>query len=77
MVEFVTETLLLILNTFNGTNAQSVVVMDNCAIHHAYVGPFVHQIETVAQAKRLQILMILVLLTNPTSNSLCMISPRS
>ena len=49
--EFVTETLLPILNPFNGTNTRSVVVMDNCAIHH--VGPVVHQIETVARAKLL------------------------
>ena len=41
--EFVTETLLPILNPFNGTNTRSVVVMDNCAIHH--VGPVVHQID--------------------------------
>ena len=47
--EFVTETLLPILNPFNGTNTRSVVVMDNCAIHH--VRPVVHQIETVAHAK--------------------------
>ena len=38
--EFVTETLLPILNPFNGTNTRSVVVMDKCAIHH--VGPIVH-----------------------------------
>ena len=47
--EFVTETLMPILNPFDGTNPLSVVIMDNCSIHH--VAPVVHLIETVAQAK--------------------------
>lgn len=47
--EFVTETLMPILNPFDGTNTRSVVIMDNCSIHH--VDPVVHLIETVAQAK--------------------------
>ncbi len=32
--DFVDESLLLKLNPFNGINPMSVVVMDNCAIHH-------------------------------------------
>ena len=32
--EFVTSTLIPILNPFDGSNPHSVVVMDNCAIHH-------------------------------------------
>ena len=47
--EFVTETLMPILNPFDGTNPLSVVIMDNCSIHH--VAPVVHLIEMVAQAK--------------------------
>ena len=47
--EFVTETLLPILNPFDGTNTRSVVIMDNCSIHH--VDPVKRLIETVAQAK--------------------------
>ena len=47
--EFVTETLIPILNPFDGTNPRSIVIMDNCSIHH--VDPVIHLIETVAQAK--------------------------
>ena len=47
--ESVTETLLPILNPFDGTNTRSVVIMDNCSIHH--VDPVKRLIETVAQAK--------------------------
>ena len=32
--EFVTETLIPILNPFDGTNPRSVVIMDNCSAHH-------------------------------------------
>ena len=47
--DFVTRTLLPILNPFNGTNTSSVVILDNAAIHH--VDPVVDLIESVAQAK--------------------------
>ena len=46
---FVENTVLPILNPFNGTNALSVVIMDNCSIHH--VTSIVDLIETDAQAK--------------------------
>lgn len=46
---FVENTVLPILNPFNGTNDRSVVIMDNCAIHH--VSPVIDLIETNVQAK--------------------------
>ena len=47
--DFITTTLLPILNPFDGNNTSSVVVMDNAAIHH--VDQVIYLIETVAQAK--------------------------
>ena len=44
--EFVTETLIPILNSFDGTNPRSVVIMDNCSVNQ--VDPVVHLIESVA-----------------------------
>ena len=32
--EFVTNTLIPLLNPFDGNNPRSIVIMDNCAIHH-------------------------------------------
>ena len=46
---FIETTVLPILNPFNGTNPLSVVIMDNCTIHH--VDPVIDMIETNAQAK--------------------------
>ena len=31
---FITDTVIPILNPFNGSNSLSVVIMDNCSIHH-------------------------------------------
>ena len=47
--EYFLETLMPILNPFDGTNPRSVVIMDNCSVQH--VDPVIHLIETVAQAK--------------------------
>ena len=41
------DTVLPILNPFNGMNPLSVVIMDNCMIH--YVDPLIDMIETNAQ----------------------------
>ena len=41
--EFVTETLMPILNPFDGTNPRSIVIMDNCSVHH--VDPVIHLID--------------------------------
>ena len=49
--EFILQTLMPILNPFNGTNPLSVVIMDNCSIHHT--SPVKHLIENVAHAKLL------------------------
>ena len=46
---FVTETLLPILNPFDGNNSLSIVIMDNASIHH--VDDVVHAIEHTAHAK--------------------------
>ena len=47
--KFVTNTLIPIQNPFNGTNPLSVVIMDNCSIHH--IASVMNLIENVAQAK--------------------------
>lgn len=46
---FFENTVLPILNPFNGTNPRSIVIMDNCSIHH--IDPIIDLIETNAQAK--------------------------
>ena len=46
---FVTETLLPILNPFDGNNSLSIVIMDNASIHH--VDDVVHAIEPTSHAK--------------------------
>lgn len=47
--DFVTNTLIPILNPFNGTNPLSVVIMDNASIHH--VDEVTDLIESTAHAK--------------------------
>ena len=47
--EFVADTLIPIQNPFNGTNPLSVVIMDNCSIHH--IASVMNLIENVAQVK--------------------------
>jgi hypothetical protein len=47
--QFVANTLLPILNPFNGSNPLSIVVMDNCSIHH--VDQVKYLIEVTAQAR--------------------------
>ena len=47
--KLVSETLMPILNPFDSTNPRSIVIMDNCSVHH--VDPVIHLIETVARAK--------------------------
>ena len=46
---FVTETLLPVLNSFDGNNSLSIVIMDNVSIHH--VDDVVHAIEHTTHAK--------------------------
>ena len=47
--DFVINTLIPILNPFDGNNNHSVVNMDNCAIHH--LDQVINLIETRAKAK--------------------------
>ena len=47
--DFVTETLMPILNPCDDTNPWSIVIMDNCSIHHR--APVIHMTETIVQAK--------------------------
>ena len=47
--QFVSNTLLPHLNPFNGSNPLSIVIMDNCTIHH--VDRVINLIEITAQAK--------------------------
>ena len=53
--EFVSETLMPILNPFDGTNPRSIVIMDNCSVQH--VDPVIHLIETIAHAKVIFLLL--------------------
>ena len=46
--DFVINTLIPILNPFDGNNNHSVVIMDNCAIHH--LDQIINLIETRAKA---------------------------
>ena len=47
--QFIRDTLLPILNPFNGTNPLSVVIMNNCSIHH--VDQVIDLIENTAKAR--------------------------
>ena len=47
--QFISNTLLPLLNPFNGSNPFSIVIMDNCSIHH--VDGVINLIEVIAQAK--------------------------
>ena len=57
--DFVINTLIPILNAFDGNNNHSVVIMDNCAIHH--LDQVVNLIETRAKAKVVFCLHILLI----------------